>query len=268
VETVKRTDISACCLLMMVLQVSGRALESLGVVRPEPSNQKAKIVTLLGGRPQEGVTVDVYRYSLGSGEESVTVVSLISDDVGSVRTPVLPPGKYHLVAAGGHNLRADLYLDILGKSGDEVSFFSMELFDAEYPTMEQKWAAADELAVKDHVGFFNGTIYDSTGAVVPAVSIEVVKRGTSGKQRIAQLASSYDGKFSAQLPEGAYIALFSVRGFRIAFVPFEVAKQGSGQLRVTLQLGSTTQTVVVTGRGPSPGTVGSPASNYTPTTNN
>ena len=218
---------------------------SLEVVHLEPSNQKAKIVTLLGGRSQKGIKLDVYRYSLGSGKESAPLVSLTSDDDGTVITPVLPIGEYHFVAAGEHNLRADLYLDIPMKSGDGISSFSMELFDT-YPTMDQKWAAADELPVNDRLGTFNGTIHDFSGAMVPGVKIEVVNKGTSGKQRITEITSAPDGRFSAQLPEGVYIALFSIDGFRSVFTPFEIAKQSSGHLSILLQLGKVSEIVTVT----------------------
>lgn len=67
--------------------------------------------------------------------------------------------------------------------------------------------------------------------------IEVVRKGTEGKDRVAQLKSGRSGLFSARLSDGGYIALFSMPGFRTQSVSFEVTKQGSDDLRVTLQLG-------------------------------
>jgi len=207
---------------------------------------------LVGGVPQKGVRVDVYRYSLGSGEESKSLISLTSDSEGKVEPPALSPGHYHLVAFADGNLRADLYLDVSRKTAKRMSSFPMNLIENQYPTPEQLWAAAEGTPVKDRLETFNGTVYDPSGARVSGVSIEVARKGTQGKDRVAQVESGSDGHFSAHLAEGAYVARFSIQGFQIALVPFEVTKQGSGELRVILQLGRATEAVTVSSRSDAP----------------
>jgi hypothetical protein len=145
-------------------------------------------------------------------------------------------------------MRADLYLDVSRKMAKRVSSFSMNLIENQYPTPEQLWATAEEEPVKDRPETFNGTVYDPSGAGVSGVSIEVVRKGTQGKERVAQLESGSDGGFSAHLAEGGYVARFSMPGFQIALLPFEVTKQGSGELRVILQLGRATEAVTVSSR--------------------
>jgi 5-hydroxyisourate hydrolase-like protein (transthyretin family) len=248
VERVKAAAIAVWSLLVMAAPVYLGASPSVEVLTPRKSSQEIRVVFLIDGTPQKGVRVELYRYTLGSGEESKPLVSLASDDEGKVTPPVLSPGRYHLVASAEHNLRADLYLDVSRKRGKRPSSFSMNLLESQHPTPEQLWAAAEDVPVKDRLEAFSGTIHDPSGAMVSGVSIEVVRKGTQGRKRVAQLKSGKDGRFSAHLADGAYVARFSVPGFQIAFVPFEVTKQGSEELRVTLQIGRATEALTVSSR--------------------
>lgn len=240
--------IAVWSLLVMAAPVCLGASPSVEVVAPQKSSQRVRVVFLVDGVPQKGVRVEMYRYTLASGEESKPLVSLTSDDDGKVATAVLSPGHYHLVASAEHNLRADLYLDVSRKLGKQTSSFSMNLVPSQYPTPEQLWAAAEGVPVKDRLEAFCGTMYDPSGAKLSGVSIEVVRMGTQGKEQVAQLESGKDGRFSAHLADGAYVARFSMPGFQIAFVPFEVTRQGSEELRVTLQIGRATEAVTVSSR--------------------
>ncbi len=240
--------IVAWSFLVMAARVYLVASPSVEVVATQKSSPRIRVVFLMSGAPQKGVRVEVYRYTLSSGEESRALLSLTSDNEGKVTPPVLSPGHYHLVASVERNMRADLYLDVSRKMAKRVSSFSMNLIENQYPTPEQLWATAEEEPVKDRPETFNGTVYDPSGAGVSGVSIEVVRKGTQGKERVAQLESGSDGGFSAHLAEGGYVARFSMPGFQIALLPFEVTKQGSGELRVILQLGRATEAVTVSSR--------------------
>ena len=54
---------------------------------------------------------------------------------------------------------------------------------------------------------------------------------------VLQTKTDAAGRFAAQLDEGLYIAFISAAGFVTAIVPFEVAKSGSGELRIPLTIG-------------------------------
>jgi hypothetical protein len=83
---------------------------------------------------------------------------------------------------------------------------------------------------------------DPVGADVSSAKIWVVRMTHQPSWEVVALgASDVNGKFSAQLPDGQYIAICSPEGFRTAIVPFEVAKEGSGDLRITLQIASASQ---------------------------
>jgi hypothetical protein len=245
---VRAASIAVGCVLATAVPVCLGASPSVEVVAPQKSSQKLQVVLLVDGAARKGVTVKAYRYTLGSGEESKPLVSLTSNDAGKVTPPVLAPGSYHLVASAQHNLRADLYLDVSRKLGKQTSSFAMNLVESQYPTIEQLWEAAEEAPVKDRLEAFGGTVHDPSGAKVSGVVIEVARKGTQGKERVAQLESAPDGHFSTALADGAYIARFYAPGFQTAFVPFEVTKQGSEQLRVTLQIGRATQAVAVSSK--------------------
>jgi len=249
---VRTATIVVWSLLMMAAPSYVGASPSVEVVTTQKSSQRIWVVFLVGGVPQKSVRVDVYRYSLGSGEESKSLISLTSDDEGKVTPPVLSRAHYHLVASAERNLRADLYLDVSRKRGKQLSSFSMNLIENQYPTPEQLWDAAEKAPVKDRLEAFRGTIYDPSGARVSGVSIEVVRKGTQGKEQIAQVESGKDGRFFAPLADGAYVARFSIPGFQLAFVPFEVTKQGSGELRVTLEIARATEAVTVSSRSDAP----------------
>ena len=47
-----------------------------------------------------------------------------------------------------------------------------------------------------------------------------------------------EGHFSGQLPDGFYVAFVYSQGFRTVIVPFEVAKGGSGDMRITMVVDS------------------------------
>ena len=233
------------CLLGMAMLPFASAVPSVEVVVPQKACQRIRVTTQVSGRPRKDVKVDVYRYNSGSGDEPKLVLSFNSDDGGVLVTPMLSLGHYHLIASSGPKLRADLYLDVSKKSGKNESSFSMELSESSYPTLEEQWAAADKMFVKDRVRAFHGIIYDLSGAPIRGVSIEVAKKGSVGHTPVFRAKSGPNGEFSAQLSEGTYVALFSMPGFHIVFLSLEVIGSGSKSLRVTLPLADMTEAATV-----------------------
>jgi hypothetical protein len=89
-----------------------------------------------------------------------------------------------------------------------------------------------------HVEAFQGTVKDPSGQTLPRVSFVVVKRGSQAKDVALTSKTDANGHFSAQLAEGSYIAVFSLRGFRPVIAPFEVTRGGASQLSVNLYVGA------------------------------
>ena len=81
--------------------------------------------------------------------------------------------------------------------------------------------------------------------MIPGANIKVVRKGSADNRDVMRLKSDANGHFSAQLANGAYIAVFSSQGFRTEIVPFEVAAQGDKEMLVKLQIGNATQSMKV-----------------------
>ncbi len=214
------------------------ASESVEVIPVLKSAPIVRIKITVGKEPRGAVSVEFFRYEPGRGEEQRPGLSLLSDIRGIIHPPRLSPGRYHLVAISAEKtetLRADLILEV--SEQETANTFAMQLTPARYRSREQLIASAEQSPNTERIKEFRGTVYDPSGAVIPGVAIEVVRRGTSGKDRVAQLKSGAGGDFSTELPEGSYIAVFSVSGFKVQLVPFEVSGDGSEALKVILRIG-------------------------------
>jgi hypothetical protein len=126
-------------------------------------------------KTQKGAKIEIYRYELGPGQEAMLRLSLTSDDQGRVVPSKLAPGHYRVVASADKKLRADLFLDVLAHYDEKVSVFSMELVASPFPTLEELLSEAEQKPIKDRVREFRGIVYDPSGAVVPKVTIEIVR---------------------------------------------------------------------------------------------
>jgi hypothetical protein len=209
---------------------------SVEVQKALKSGQTVRLTVLLVGKTQPGAKVKIYRYELGPGQEAKPRFSLIADNQGRVFPPKLTPGHYHVVASAPKNLTAELYLDISAQDSENASEFSMELAIGGI-TRGELFTQAEQMPIKERVRSFHGIVCDPTGNPISEVSIEVVRKGSRGKDRVARLTSGNRGQFSARLSDGRYIARFSAPGFQIRFVPIEINEQGSGDLIVTLEIG-------------------------------
>jgi 5-hydroxyisourate hydrolase-like protein (transthyretin family) len=206
---------------------------------PTKSSRNVVVTTLFEGKPQKGVKVEIYRCRKQA--EANPSFTLITGEDGTVAPPALAPGEYRIVASADLNLVADLDLRVSSHFKEKTSSFSMELVASRFPTWEQQLAAAEQMPVKGRLQNFSGVVRDPTGAAIPDVAIEIIRKGTHGKERVAQLKSDREGSFSKELAEGAYIAVVSAQGFGTQMLPFEISKsQGGGDLRVRLEPGAST----------------------------
>lgn len=209
---------------------------SVEVLAPLNAGPAVRLTVLRNGGPQPGVKIEIYRYELGPGQEAKPRFSMLSDNQGRAFPPKLSPGHYHVVASTPKNLRAELYLDVSAQAHENASEFSMELGIGGI-TREELFTQAEQMPINERVRSFHGIVRDPIGNPISEVSIEVVRKGSEGKDRVARLTSGNRGQFSARLSDGSYIARFSAAGFQTRLVPFEVSEQGSGDLRVTLEVG-------------------------------
>jgi len=207
---------------------------------PKKSSRNVVITTLFDGKPRKGVKVEIYR--VRKQEETDRSFTFATGEDGVVAPPALPPGEYCIVASADLNLRSDLCLRVVSHSKGKTSSFSMELIATRFPTWEQRLAAAEQMPFQARLRDFGGVVRDPSGAAISCVSIEVMRKGTQGKERVTQFTSDKDGGFWSDLADGAYIAVFSAQGFSTQLVPFEIAKtEGSGDLQIRLDIGAATE---------------------------
>src|SRR4051812_18515018 len=90
-----------------------------------------------------------------------------------------------------------------------------------------------------------GTVRDSSGAVLPGVSVEVTS--TALIERVRSAASDSSGQYRiTELPPGTYAVTFSISGFT-TLRRDAITVSGSGVIPVNAELsvGNLTETVVV-----------------------
>jgi 5-hydroxyisourate hydrolase-like protein (transthyretin family) len=233
-----KTAASAAWLLLLVAPQA--AFCSVAVGPPTKSSRNVVITVLFDGKPRKGVKVEIFRPR--KQEETNPSFTFVTGEDGIVAPPALPPGEYCIVASADLNLRSDLCLRVVSHSREKTSSFSMEMLAARFPTWEQQLAAAEQMPSRVRLQQFSGIVRDPSGATITGVSVEIVRKGTQGKDRVVQLKSDKDGRFSSDLADGAYIAVFSAQGFSTQLVPFEITKtEGSGDLRIQLDIGAATE---------------------------
>jgi hypothetical protein len=205
------------------------------------TSQRARVTTEMHARPLGGVRVEVYRHSGRRGGMSADepMLVLFSDPNGQLVLPKLPHGKYALVALAKPDLRDDVYLNIsIGATIGRTTKLTLELTPYEPPpTSEQTIAAAERSQDVKRVTEFRGVVNGG-----PQVSIDVLFKGTGGKKYAARLYADEFGKFTADLPEGDYVALFNARYFRTKVVVLTISQTGSNDgLTVKLEVPSCTE---------------------------
>jgi hypothetical protein len=206
--------------------------ESVTVEAPKPqeSSRHVRIVVMLGGKPLRGVTIDFYPIA------AQPHFSAITDEDGIATPPDLALGNYNIVARLDEDVSTSLSLHVVPER--MVSTFSLDLTEG-FAQAQRAQQAAESLPIRDRVKSFRGTVLDPTGAVIAGTNIRVVRKGSQEKAVALRVKSDAKGNFSGQLGEGSYIAFVFSQGFRTAIVPFEVTKDGSGDLRITMQIGHT-----------------------------
>ena len=213
-------------------------------MRAQKSSRFVRITTQ--ANPLKGTRVDFYSYKLNSQSAldatSLTFLfSLNPDEEGRIETPELSPGQYCVAAMSANGQSAELLLNVIPGNRARTTSFTMHLVaqpaPAEPPPLRPQWTPADEqMPMQKRVSAFRGTVTDVSGAVIPEAFIDVVKKGTEGKEHVAQLKADSYGRFSGELPSGFYIGFFYARYFKDQIIPFEITKDGTGELDVVLPI--------------------------------
>jgi hypothetical protein len=244
--------------LNVTVQVIGPALR----LKPH-----ARIAVTVDGQTLRGVKIAVWQ-----GNNSSTIVDLITDEQGEVTLPDLPPGKYFIGSSPAQSPSfggpldvciapcpddgletIDLTQDSLRGSLhpiDRDAFALSEIRMEIGPRRDPSWAAslktAEQHTMTSSVQTFHGVVHDQSGAVIPGAMIDVLVKGTEGKTHAALIRSDNSGKFSAELPSGDFVAMISSPGFQVQTFSFTIAASGSADdVQIVLIVGSETQTVTV-----------------------
>jgi hypothetical protein len=226
---VRIASIFACCVLL----ASVICAEDVTVqTKPLESSSRVQVTVILGGKPSKGVKVDFY------SEGRQFFLSALTDEHGIVAPPELVPGNYIVVAALDEDVSASLVLHVVG--GRKLSKFSVDLTER-FAQSRDELQTLEKLPVRDHVQDFQGVVVDPSpfGTFIPDAKIRILRKGSAEKTVGFRLNADENGHFSAQLADGLYIGFFYSPGFRTAVVPFEVTKDGSGNLRIVMQIGHT-----------------------------
>jgi hypothetical protein len=101
------------------------------------------------------------------------------------------------------------------------------------------------LLAQTSTGTISGTVMDSSGAVVPGVSITITNKATSSTRAVT---ANNDGLFSAPaLPAGDYEVRAEVQGFRTEVRAAQVLAGTSTTVNMSLTVGATQEVVTVEG---------------------
>ena len=208
-------------------------------LKPQESSSHARIMVVLEGRPLKGVKVDFYEWIVEQGVGQ-PYFSGLTDDSGIATPPDLSPGDYHVFATLDDDVRTVLWLHVVRKR-EALTTLSMDLTESVQLARQMQDAAvrrAERVHSRDRLRAFQGIVVDPSGAPIAGAKIRIMKSGAIGTV-LLRLEADANGRFAAQLTDGPYLGFFYFEGFRIEAVPFDVTKEGSGDLRVMLQVGHT-----------------------------
>lgn len=241
----KSLAIAICCI---ILSIATRASVKVEKTAPRECSQFLRIAVMFDGHPLRGAEVSL---NLGFNPNAPSFIS--TNDNGIASVPKLAPGTYRVdISFNGirsmifdEPVTTTLFVHVTPRT--DISTFSVdlgkparELWHADEAFVKQL-DADGFLPVHSRIRTFQETILDPTGERVASARTWVVRKTIPRWVVVFQGTSDANGHLSGQLPDGFYMAICSLPGFRTAIVPFEVRQDGSGELRVTLQIAEATQ---------------------------
>lgn len=207
------------------------------VVREVPfcgSSEHPIISATESGRSIEGARVDIYR-KIENGEKLAWTGS--TDQQGLARPGELEPGSYSVLAYSGE-LFANMRLGV-GNNRDSAS--TCELKFVPPISVEQQRKEVREALARNaptvQLTEFRGVVQDENDALIQHLKIEVLRRGALEKGNIAETFSNQKGQFALHLDGGAYVAIFTYRGFQTRAIAFELGNEGWRGISIAMTVG-------------------------------
>jgi hypothetical protein len=221
--------------------IAPKASCSVRVLEERKASQSARIVTEYDAKPLSGTRIEFYRdfKPIAKTDSERPQLILVSDALGQVVLPKMPPGKYHIIALAQPNLRDELLLDVsrwhFGKHQELTMYLAPSIAP---PTFQQLIAAAEASSDVKRLKQLRGVVCDRSGTPVPQASVDVLFRGAKGDRYAARLHTNEAGRFAFDsLPEGAYILAISSQGFSTEFLPLTIAETASDdEVRIELTI--------------------------------
>ena len=190
------------------------------------TSERPQVTVSFRGTPQPGARIEVYKLNRYPQKDEKLGFRLTTDVRGLASLPKLAPGQYRVDALANPDLKASLYLEFIPEDPNQTDHVSMELLSNPPYTREPILAAAEKSSISNQFSEFRGVVRDQAGGLIPAVSIDVVQLRRVGRPTI-RLNSDSQGRFSANLIDGDYVAFFSLSGFKEFIIPLTISKSRS-----------------------------------------
>lgn len=207
------------------------------VLNCQASTQNAKILPLLEGKPIREVKLSI------TTPENKPVQFVSVNKRGIATLPTLPPGRYIVHALAADNRGAVVCLEISSRKVGSAKSFSLKLGVLPPPplTFEDLLSAAESQPPRERLQTFTGVVQDPGTAIIPGSEIQIFPKGVHDQAHSILLKSDESGRFSTPLPDGSYVVVFQMPGFRTQFVTVEIVHDGEAKdLTITLQIGMST----------------------------
>jgi len=248
VERVKICPTAIFCILLSTIARSSVKVEK---IVPHECTQLMRIAVTLDEKPLSWAAVTFYKGFYSDGKPALFSVSTKENGVASV--PKLERGDYRAdVSFNGirseivdEPVTTSLFLHVSPKL--EITTVPVDLGKParelwrEDEAFEKHLDALVSSPVHDRLGGFAETIVDPVGAKVVSAKIWVVQRTLQGWAVLFRGLSDSNGRVAPQLGDGRFVAICASPGFRTDMTPFEVVRDGSGELRTVLYLAAATE---------------------------
>jgi len=221
---------------LFVPQFAASECVTVMTVSAEPtfqaSSQSISVATLSGGRPIEGVQVDLLVYGLTKQVQ----YSAISNGAGIATIEHVAPAKYEILIKSPWVRPAELWIAV--SKSHRKSRFAVDLYPDETHAAIDKALSNAANQPPTQFSRFSGTVFDPSGAWIRNTQVMVWSAENPYKEPQAEGSADDRGWFSISLPEGRYVALFSEPGFSLKALVFEVSQSApQNGVDETLEIG-------------------------------
>jgi 5-hydroxyisourate hydrolase-like protein (transthyretin family) len=234
---VEEVKIAASAAFFLLLACYAQAICPVGIAEAppiyQPSTRNIRITVLRDGEPAKAVLVEVHRAGMTGTDQPPLLFATTTED-GFAALSDLPKGKYVIDAIATDRARTHLLLKVSKNKARDEDTTNFQMF-LELPQEHVAWRPWNQ-SVGPLGRHFEGLLTDPIGTAIAAVKIQIFRKGTGTSKDVIQLQSDERGRFSAQLEDGTYLAIFRVFGFRLEIVPFEVVAQGEKDVLIKMQI--------------------------------